>query len=198
MYQIVLIMIITVGVFFCTLGLMFSVKFQQKQKKKYSNCVKLIKEKENTTVGVSNGLSKEDIALIDKDVDVDNLMSSLYDSYIELINRINNLDSNLKDLLTHNMSELYTSKIASMQEKNTKHVIDGIDLMGYSIIEFEKEKLKFRVSINCFDYKLKNEEIISGSNLEKLSQINIITFEKIDDKWLISNIEKAFEQKLSN
>ena len=96
------------------------------------------------------------------------------------------------------MSELYTSKIASMQEKDTKHVIDGIDLMGYSIIEFEKEKLKFRVSINCFDYKLKNEEIISGSNLEKLSQINIITFEKIDDKWLISNIEKAFEQKLSN
>lgn len=198
MYHIVLRIMIIVGVFLCTLGLVFSIKFQQKQKKKYSNCVKLIKEKENATVGVNDGLSKENIALIDENIDVDTLMSSLYDSYIELIYRLNNLDNNLDELLTEHIKEIYLTKIASFQEKNIKRVIDGIDLVGYSIIEFEKEKLKFRVNINCFDYKLKNDKIISGSNLEKLSEINILTFEKIEDKWLISNLEKVFEQKLSN
>ena len=198
MYQIVLRVIITVGILLCTLGLVFSIKFQQKQKKKYSNCVKLIEDKKNTTVGVNDGLSKENIALIDENIEVDTLLSSLYDSYIELINRLNNLDNNLDELLTEHIKELYLTKIASFQEKNIKRVIDGIDLVGYSIIEFEKEKLKFRISINCFDYKLKNDKIISGSNLEKLNEINIITFEKIEDKWLISNIEKVFEQKLSN
>lgn len=198
MYHIVLRIMIIVGVFLCTLGIVLSIRFQHKQKKKYSNCVKLIKEKENATVGVNDGLSKENIALIDENIDVDTLMSSLYDSYIELIYRLNNLDNNLDELLTDHIKELYLTKIASFQEKNIKRVIDGIDLVGYSIIEFEKEKLKFRVNINCFDYKLKNDKIISGSNLEKLSEINILTFEKIEDKWLISNLEKVFEQKLSN
>lgn len=198
MCQIVLKVIITVGILLCTLGLVFSIKFQQKQKKKYSNCVKLIKDKQKDTIRVNQGLSKADVALIDEDIDVDNFMFSLYDSYIELINRLNNLDNNLDELLTGHIKELYLTKITSFQVKNTKHIIDGIDLIGYSIIKLEKEKLKFRVSINCFDYKLKNGQIISGSNLEKLNEISILTFDKIENKWLISNIEKIFEQKLGN
>ena len=42
-----------------------SIKFQMKQKKKYNECLNLIKEKENGTLNTNNGVTEEDIQKID-------------------------------------------------------------------------------------------------------------------------------------
>lgn len=194
----IVIVIISVIVFVCSLGIVLATKFQRKQKQKYNDCLNIIKEKENSTFQVKNGLSKEEIEKIDSNVNVDKLMSDLYNSYLSLQEKLKNMDSNFDDLLTGYVKEFYINKIESLNQKGYRDVTDGIDLINYSITEFSKEKLKFRITINCFEYKLLNDKIVSGSNLEKKEQISIITYEKVNNEWLISNIEKVLERKLSN
>lgn len=194
MYQIILIIIITVGTLLCTIGLMFSVKFQHQQKKKYKNCVNLIKEKENATMGVNDSLLSTNV----ESMDADKILFELYNIYLDFQNKLNELDKSVCDLLTGHMKDLYMSKVENMKEKSIMDIIENIDLLNYSIMENKEEQVKIRVNISCLSYKMKNNKIISGSNLEKISQINIITFDKFENSWLISNIEKVYEQKLGN
>ena len=76
--------------------------------------------------------------------------------------------------------------------------IDVIDLIGYSITEYDKDRLQFRVTINCYDYKLLNDTIISGSNLIKLEEVFLLTYEKVGNRWLITRYDKIYEKKLSD
>ena len=46
--------------------------------------------------------------------------------------------------------------------------------------------------------KTVNNEIVSGSNLQKIQQILLLTYEKVGDKWLIRSYEKIYEKKLSD
>lgn len=179
------------------LGVILATIFQSKQKKKYNDCINLIREKENVTLQMKKGLTKEEINKIDSSIDVDELMRQLYDTYLELENKLNSFDSNLDNTLTGHIKDYYTNKIDIYKLKNISEVTDRIELLNYSITEFSKNKLQFRININCLNYKKANNNIVSGSNYEKVENVILLTYEKINDKWLICNYEKVYERKLN-
>ena len=143
-------------------------------------------------------MSKEEINKIDNLVDVDILMQQLYNTYLELENKIKLSDKNLDEIVVGYLKDFYINKIENFKEKGYSDITDGIDLLNYNITEYSKDKLKFRLTINCFSYKTVNNEIVSGSNLEKIQQILLLTYQKVNEKWLISSYEKIFEKKMSN
>lgn len=194
--NLVVIVLATVIIIVCSIGIIIASKFQNKQKKKYNDCIRIIKEKENATFQIKNGLSKEEINNISPDINVDKLMSDLYDKYIELENKVKLEDSNFDGLLIGHIKDLYINKVEVSKTKNYIEINDGIDLINYSITEFTKDKLKFRITVNCFNYKRSNDTIVSGSNLEKVEQVIILTYEKHNNDWLISKYEKAYEKRL--
>ena len=195
--NLIVIVLATTAIVVCSIGIIIASKFQSKQRKKYNDCLRIIKEKENSTIQIKNGLSKEEINQIDQDLNVDNLMTDLYHKYIELENKVRLEDNNLDRLLIGHIKDLYTNKIEVSKAKNYVEINDGIDLINYSIIEFSKE-LKFRITVNCFNYKKSNDMIVSGSNFEKVEQVIILTFENHNQDWLISKYEKVYEKKLQS
>ena len=196
--NLIVIVLATTAIVVCSIGIIIASKFQSKQRKKYNDCLRIIKEKENSTIQIKNGLSKEEINQIDQDLNVDNLMTDLYHKYIELENKVRLEDNNLDRLLIGHIKDLYTNKIEVSKAKNYVEINDGIDLINYSIIEFSKEELKFRITVNCFNYKKSNDMIVSGSNFEKVEQVIILTFENHNQDWLISKYEKVYEKKLQS
>ena len=197
MGNIIVVVLATVSIIVCSIGIIIASKFQKRQKKKYETVLNIVKEKEGEVFKVKDGLTKEDINKIDSRVNVDKLMQELYDTYIKLESKIKKYDSKLDNVLVGFLKEFYVNKIENFKEKGYADITDGIELINYSIIEYNKEKLKFRVTINCFSYKTINNEIVSGSNLEKVEKIILLTYEKINNKWLISSYDKLYERKLS-
>lgn len=174
-----------------------SIKFQKKQKKKYNECLDLIKEKENGTLNTNNSVTEEDIRKIDDKVNPNELMNNLYNTYLEFVERLNKNNKDFEGILIGFIKEFYTNKVKIYKLKKHKEISKNIELINYSILEFDKKKLKFRINITCFNYKTSKDEIIGGSNLERVEQIFIITYVKFRRKWLINNIEKVFEKKQS-
>ena len=196
--NLVVVALTTVIILVCTIGIIIASKFQNKQKQKYNDCLRIIKEKENSTFQIKSSLSREEINGIDPSIDVDILMSDLYNKYLKLENNLKILDDDFDELLIGNIKDIYIGKVNIFKNKNYVEVNDGIDLINYSITEFKENKLKFRVTVNCFNYKKSNEEIVSGSNLEKVEQVIILTFEKGNNEWLISGYEKVYEKQLQS
>ena len=194
----ILVTLATIIIIVCCIGIIIAVKFQNKKKKKYNEYLNFINEKKDSTLQIKDGLTKEEITAIDVEIDIDMLMSELYNTYLELENKIKLFDSNLDDVLVGYLKDFYVNKIENFKEKGYSDITDGIELINYSIIEFSKENLKFRLTINCFSYKTVNNQIVSGSNLEKIQQIILLSFRNVNGKWLISSYEKIFEKKLSS
>ena len=109
--NIILIIIGLIITIVCSIGIVIASKFQNKQRKKYNDCLNLIKEKENMAFQVKYGLSKEEINSIDESIDVDKLMSDLYETYLEFENKLKILDNNLDNILTGYIKEFYINKI---------------------------------------------------------------------------------------
>lgn len=191
----IIVIISTIVIVICSLGIVIATKFQRQQKKKYQECLKLINEKENGNL-IKNGLGSNDIKKINKNIDINKLMTKLYDKYLEFINKINKNDKDFNNILTGFMKEFYENKIDIYNSKEYFEIVENIELINYSILEFDNDKLKFRINTTCFNYKKRKDEIISGSNLEKIEQIVLLTYVKQKREWLISNIEKVYEKKL--
>lgn len=182
----------------CTIGIVIASIFQSRKNKKYKNLIDKIKEDSNLRFEIKDGLSKDDINKIDSEVDVDKLMQTLYETYLSFIDKINNNNDNFDNLLDNPAKTFYIRRLDNFKLNGYRQEIKNIDLIGYSIVEYSKNILKFRINVNCLDYKLQNNNIVSGSNLIKLEQVIILTFEKKDQNWLIINYDKIYERKLSN
>ena len=187
----IIVISLTIIILGCSFGIIVAIKFQNKQKKKYNECLRLIKEKEEGILEVKNNIGKI------KNVDANELMMDLYNTYIEFIDRLNNNNKDFNNILEGFIKELYENKIDIYNSKNHFEIMDDIELINYSILEYTEEKLKFRITTTCFTYKKSNGKIISGSNLERVEQIVLLTYINSNRKWLINNIEKVFEKKLS-
>ena len=185
--------ILTVTIVVCSLGIVIAIKFQNKQNKKYQECLNLIKEKENKTLNDQTLVEIEEL----KGIDINKLMIELYDTYLLFVDRLNNNDKNFENILSKALKEFYESKIDIYNKKYYREITDNVELINYSILECENGQLKFRITINCFNYKQKNEQIISGNNLQRVEQVFIINYMKSNDKWLIDSIEKVLEKNLS-
>lgn len=195
--SIIVIVLATVTIIICAVGIIIAGKFQKKQMKKYNELNNIINKNKDATFQVKDGLTKEEINNIDSDVDVDLLMQELFSTYIEFEDKIKNLDTNLDDILFGTLKEFNINRIENFKDKGFMEITDGIDLINYSITEYEKNKLTFRITMNCFSYKMLDNKIVSGSNLEKIQKIVLLTYEKLNDKWLISSYDKIYERKLS-
>ena len=190
----IIILIIAIISFIYTIAIAVSFKFNQKQKNKYNECLELVRQ---STREMKDALTEKDIKKIDKTINLDKLMMNLYDKYLKLLDKLNSNNKDFNNILTGYIKEVYNNKIDIYKEKGYKEITDEIELINYSIIEFNKTKLKFRVAITCFNYKELNSEVISGSKYERVEQIFILTYIKEKKQWLISNIEKVYEKELS-
>ena len=190
------VVVVFVGIFviISTIAVILSIRFQKKQKEKYKNLQEIIKEKNGLTFTINDEISKEEIHKVDKDVDVDLLMRELYDTYILFEEKIKNLDTDFSDVLTPDFSEFYTNVINNYKAIDYKEQKHNIELLGYGITEYNKIMLRFRINISCFNYKIRNNKIIGESNVRKVEQIMIVTYENIGDKWLICNYDKIYEK----
>lgn len=195
---IIVVAIASITIVVCSIGIVIASKFQNKQKKKYTEVNQLVNKNRDARFSVKEGLTKEEINKIDSSVNVDILMSELYSTYVEMENKIKNFDTNFDDILTGSLKEFNVMRIQNFQSKGFTDITDGIDLIGYTITEYSKEKLSFRLTINCFSYKTVNNQIVSGSNLEKIQKILLLTYENVNGKWLISSYDKIYERKLSD
>jgi len=191
---ITIILLIIIGI--CSFGIIMSMKFQKKEEKKYKECLRLIEEKENGVLSVKDSLNKDEVKSISDGKDSNEFMNELYNIYLSLIDKLNNNNKDFDNILSGFVKEFYENKIDLLVSRNTFEIVDKIELLGYSIIEGNKDKLKFRINISSFNYKKSNDVIISGSNLKRIEQIFIITYIKQDNKWLINEIEKVLEKKL--
>ena len=195
---IIVVVIASITIIVCSIGIIIASRFQNKQKKKYTEVNSLVNKNRDARFSIKEGLTNEEINNIDSSVNVDILMSELYSTYIEFENKIKNFDKNFDDVLTGTLKEFNISRTENFNSKGFADITEGIDLIGYTITEYSKEKLTFRLTINCFSYKTVNNQIVSGSNLEKIQKILLLTYEKINDKWLISSYNKIYERKLSD
>lgn len=191
------IVILSIVIIICSIGIIIASKFQKKQNNKYKECLRIIKEKEGAIFQVKNGLNDEEINSIDSTLDVNNLMTYLYNLYLNLVDKEKNLDNDFDNVLTGTIKEIYVNKINNCKISKRYEITDGIELIGYSITDFSKDSLDFRLEINCHNYKMSEDTIVSGSNLEKVKQILIISYKKINDNWLINNIQKVYESKIN-
>jgi len=197
-YSIILVIISLSVVISLICVIVLSIKFQKKAKKKYNDLTNLINENKDLTFSVKDSLTPEEIVSIDSSVDPNSLMKSLYETYLSFANKTSNFDDNLDDVLTGGLKDFYINKINNFKLNGYADKQDNISLIGYSISEFKKDKLKFRMNISCFSYKTINDKIVSGSNTYRVEQILLVTYNKIGDKWLISNCDKIYEKKMSN
>lgn len=191
-----IVILLSIVIMICSLGIIVSIKFQSRQRKKYEECLRLIKEKQQGCLGINNAMNNENIYL-EENVDFNELTTQLYQLYLNMIKDLNNLDVNIATKLDGFIKEFYLEKIERSKEKETKDIMDKINLNSSSIIEYTKDRLKLRINVNCLCYKKNNNIIISGSDTEKLEQITIITYNKVGEDWLINNIEKVYEKKVS-
>ena len=192
----VFIIIITIIIVLCTIGIIAASKVQQRQQKKYNDCIKAINEREDETYNYDGSLTSSQIKKKDKTVNPEELQKKLYDKFLSLQDKVNNLDNNFDTLLTGFIKKVYSDRINLYKESDTQEKLEKINLIGYSIIEFSKNELKFRLKITAINYKIRCNDIISGSNTNYLEQIYIITYEKIGKVWKISNIEKVLDKKM--
>ncbi len=195
---IIIMSLASVTIVVCSISIIIASKFQNKQKKKYNEVNYLVNKNRDARFSVKEGLTKEEINNIDSSVNVDILMSELYLTYVEMENKIKNFDTNFDEVLTGYLKEFNINRIENFQNRGFTDITDGIDLIGYTITEYSKEKLTFRLTINCFSYKTVNNQIVSGSNLEKIQKILLLTYENVNGKWLISSYDKIYERKLSD
>ena len=186
--NVIITVICTIVIVVCSIGIIVASRFQNKQKKKYDEIKNIINK--GTSSRLKYGLTKEDINNIDSEVDVDLLMKELYNTYLDFENRIKTFDTNLDDILVGYLKNFYITKIQNYKESGFSDIIDEIELLGYYITDYSKEKLKFRININCFSYKGADGELVGGSNLEKVEQLISLEYKKVEDKWLISSYEK--------
>lgn len=190
----IIILILAIVSFIYTIAIVVSLKFNQKQKTKYEECLKLVKE---STREMKDALTEKEIKKKDRTIKLDKLLMNLYDIYLEFLDDLNNNNKDFKNILTGYIKEFYENKINIYIEKGYKEITDEIELINYSIIEFNKNKLKFRVAITCFHYKELNSDVVSGNKYDRVEQILLITYVKEKKKWLISNIEKVYEKELT-
>lgn len=190
----IIILLVAIVSFIYTIAIVVSLKFQQKQRSKYEECLKLVKE---STREMKDALTEKEIKKKDRTIKLDKLLMNLYDIYLEFLDDLNNNNKDFKNILTGYIKEFYENKINIYIEKGYKEITDEIELINYSIIEFNKTKLKFRVAITCFNYKELNNDVVSGNKYDRVEQILIITYLKEKKKWLISNIEKVYEKELT-
>ena len=196
MWFTIFIVIITVIMIVCAVGIVLAIQVQQKQQKKYLDCIKAINKREDESFNYDGSLTSSQIRKKDKTVNPEELQKKLYDKFLNLQEKINNLDDKFDSILTGFIKRVYVDKINLYKNSNTCEKIENINLIGYSITEFSKEKLKFRLKISALNYKKRCDEIVSGSETQRIELIYIITYEKCGKIWKISNIEKVMEKKI--
>lgn len=194
--DIIMVIISTILIFICFVGLLISIRFQIKKKNKYKDCLQIIDEREKNK-NINDMINCHVEINTDNKIDENQLMMDLYDIFLKYIDNLNENNDDFDNILTGFIKDVYKERINIYKEKKYKEKMDDIELIGYSIVEYNKDSLKFRVALTCFNYKVKNEAIVSGSNLERVEQIYIISYLKTKKKWLINNIEKLIEKKLS-
>lgn len=196
--MLVIMTILIVIIILCVIGIIMASIFQSKKEKKYIECLNIIKEKELQTFQLKDSMTPQEILNMDSEINFDKLMLDLYDKYLLFEEKLSKRDTNLENLLTEKTKKFYILKLESLKSRDCFDITEGIELVNYSIIEFAKNKLKFRIIINCFCYKKYKDKIVSGSNLYKLEKVLILNYEKEDNEWLISDYKVIYEKKLSD
>ena len=197
MGTIIMLSILSIIISLISIGIIVSLKIQILQKRKYNEIVNIVNNNKGAILEFKDGLTKEEINKVDSTIDVDTLMKELYYTFLNFESNLRVLNNNFDNILTGYIKDFYSNKISFMEENKHVIVVDNISLIGYSITEFSKKSLKFKIHINCINYKIVKNKIVSGSRSDLIEQILLLSYEKVDGKWLISSYDKVYEKKMS-
>ena len=175
------------------IGIVFSLAFQKKQRKKQEVVEQLMKEKEGKTI---NSVMNKNYSATAKSKDNIELMQKLYDSYIEYQTRFNELDKSYDNFVTPTLKEYSDQKIDLLKSRDSKEVREKIELINYTIVEKREKSLKFRLTINCVEYAMRNDNITRGSNINKMEEILLLTCRKVEEDWVVDRVDKIYENRL--
>ena len=79
---------------------MLAIKVQKQQQEKYLECIKAINEREDESYNYDGALTSGQIKRKDKTVNPEELQKKLYDKFLNLQEKVNNLDDKFDTLLT--------------------------------------------------------------------------------------------------
>ena len=196
MGTIIMLSILSIIISLVSIGIIISLKIQMLQRKKYNEIVDIVNGKKEAVLEFKDGLTKEDINNIDSTIDVDSLMEDLYNTFLNFEDNLRSLNENFDNILTGYIKDFYSNKVSFLKENKRVIVTDNISLIGYSITEFSKKNLKFKIHISCINYKMIENNIVGGSNSYLVEQILLLSYEKVNNKWLISSYDKVYEKKM--
>ena len=198
MLAIIFIMAISLTLILIGVGMLLSLKFQKRQQKKLKEVEDIVKSKQNVIFEFKSGLTNEELLRINPKLDINGLATCLFNTFKELELKIKNHDdSDLDKLVVGTTLNFIKSRIDTYKINGYFEVVDDIDLLEYAFVEYNKDSLKFRIKINCINYKKINNDIISGSEFKKLEEVLIISYKNISNNWLIEDIDKVLEKKMA-
>ena len=198
MLAIIFIMAISLTLILIGVGMILSLKFQKRQQKKLKEVEDIVKSKQNVIFEFKSGLTNEELLRKNPKLDINGLATCLFNTFKELELKIKNHDdSDLDKLVVGTTLNFIKSRIDTYKINGYFEVVDDIDLLEYAFVEYNKDSLKFRIKINCINYKKINNDIISGSEFKKLEEVLIISYKNISNNWLIEDIDKVLEKKMA-
>ncbi len=198
MLAIIFIMAISLTLILIGVGMLLSLKFQKRQQKKLKEVEDIVKSKQNVIFEFKSGLTNEELLRINPKLDINGLATCLFNTFKELELKIKNHDdSDLDKLVVGTTLNFIKSRIDTYKINGYFEVVDDIDLLEYAFVEYNKDSLKFRIKINCINYKKINNDIISGNEFKKLEEVLIISYKNISNNWLIEDIDKVLEKKMA-
>jgi len=175
----------TVVIFVCLIVVISSARFCKKRNKKYKEMIKLVNENKNKGILENNQVTS---------AETDQIIMTLYNKYLLAIEKINNNEKGFENLFDDFMKEFYEHKIDIFKSQNHNEKNTHIDLVNYSLLNFENEKIEFRIKITGVISCTRNGEVIRGTNGEKIVQIIVLTGVNKDGEWLISNIDQVYQK----
>lgn len=198
MLGIIFIMAISFTLILIGIGMIISLRFQKKQQKKFEEVEEIVKSKQNVIFEFKSGLTNEELLRVNPKLDIGSLATDLFNTFKELEFKIKTHDdTNLEKLVVGTTLNFIKSRIDTYRVNGYYEVMDDIELLEYAFVEYNKESLKFRIKVNCINFKKINDDIISGNESKKIEEILIISYRYVSNKWLIDDIDKVLEKKMA-
>ena len=168
-----------------------------------------IKQENKEVKKITENSINIDTSIIYKEMDLskikeaDNIKTTLFEMYKELIKAYTNFDKKkIETLTSKTLYNHYLELLNNLEEKDEAEVYKNITLNDIRILSIRKNKtsatIKFYLNINCYNYKVdkKTKTTMRGFDYRKINQELLIFLVKKEEQCVINKIVKIGQKTL--
>lgn len=168
-----------------------------------------IKQENKEVKKITENSINIDTSIIYKEMDLskikeaDNIKTTLFEMYKELIKAYTNFDKKkIETLTSKTLYNHYLELLNNLEEKDEAEVYKNITLNDIRILSIRKNKtsatIKFYLNINCYNYKVdkKTKTTMRGFDDRKINQELLIFLVKKEEQCVINKIVKIGQKTL--